>query len=49
VKAKIECAREFFVTLNEKSGDDVKYDVVTDYTELMQLVAGWRRGHFTPT
>ena len=38
--AKIECARKFFASLNEKHGQDVKYDVVTDYTELMQLVAG---------
>ncbi|OBI72036.1 type III restriction-modification system endonuclease [Mycobacterium sp. E740] len=37
-QAKIECARKFFKSLNEKNGDDVKYDVVTDYTELMQLV-----------
>ena len=38
--AKIECARKFFASLNGKSDKDVKYDVVTDYTELMQLVAG---------
>jgi type III restriction enzyme len=38
--AKIDCARKFFATLNEKLGHGVKYDVVTDYTELMQLVAG---------
>lgn len=38
--AKIECARKFFATLNEKHDQDVKYDVVTDYIELMQLVAG---------
>lgn len=37
-EAKIECAKKFFATLNEKNGDDVKYDVVTDYTKLMQLV-----------
>ncbi|MCW1825005.1 DEAD/DEAH box helicase family protein [Mycobacterium senegalense] len=37
-EAKIECARRFFKSLNEKNGEDVKYDVVTDYTELMQLV-----------
>ncbi|MCX6499547.1 MAG: DEAD/DEAH box helicase family protein [Arthrobacter sp.] len=36
--AKIECARKFFASLNEKNGDDVTYDVVTDYSELMQLV-----------
>ena len=39
-EAKIECARKFFAALNEKHGRDVKYDVVTDYTELMQLVKG---------
>jgi hypothetical protein len=38
--AKIECARKFFATLNERRGHGVKYDVVTDYTELMQIVAG---------
>jgi type III restriction enzyme len=38
--AKIECARKFFASFNEKHGQDVKYGVVTDYTELMQLVAG---------
>lgn len=37
--AKIECARKFFASLNDGPGQDVKYDVVTDYTELMQLVA----------
>ena len=36
--AKIECARKFFDSLNKKSGQDVTYNVVTDYTELMQLV-----------
>lgn len=36
--AKIECARKFFASLNDKNGQDVTYDVVTDYTELMQLV-----------
>lgn len=36
--AKIECARKFFDSLNEKNGQDVTYNVVTDYTELMQLV-----------
>ena len=38
-EAKIDCARKFFAKLTEKSGEDVKYDVVTDYTELMQLVS----------
>ena len=36
--AKIECARKFFASINAKNGQDVTYDVVTDYTELMQLV-----------
>lgn len=36
--AKIKCAREFFASLNKKNGHDVTYDVVTDYTKLMQLV-----------
>jgi type III restriction enzyme len=38
--AKIKCARKFFEALNEKNGQNVAYNVVTDYTELMQLVAG---------
>ncbi len=38
-KAKIECAREFFKALNAKNADDVTYDVVTDYDELMRLVS----------
>ena len=33
--AKIECVRKFFGSLSEKQGQDVKYDVVTDYDELM--------------
>ncbi|WP_445155079.1 type III restriction-modification system endonuclease [Arthrobacter sp. Hor0625] len=36
--AKIECARKFFASLNDKHGHDVTYNVVTDYSELMQLV-----------
>lgn len=36
--AKIECARKFFDSLNKKNGQDVTYNVVTNYTELMQLV-----------
>lgn len=36
--AKIECARKFFASLSEKNGQAVTYDVVTDYTKLMQLV-----------
>ena len=38
--AKIECARKFFASLNDKNGQNVTYDVVTDYGELMQLVSG---------
>ncbi|MGW8645622.1 type III restriction-modification system endonuclease [Micromonospora chalcea] len=37
-KGKIECARKFFAELNRKHAAAVKYDVVTDYTQLMQLV-----------
>jgi len=37
--AKIECARRFFASLNEKHSDEVKYDVVTDYSELITLVS----------
>lgn len=37
-QAKVECARRFFASLAEKNGEDVKYDVVTNYAELMQLV-----------
>lgn len=38
-KAKIECARKLFQKLNEEALDPgVKYDVVTNYSELMQLV-----------
>ncbi|WP_420452364.1 type III restriction-modification system endonuclease [Ilumatobacter sp.] len=36
--AKIECARKFFATLGESDERAVKYNVVTDYGELMQLV-----------
>lgn len=35
--AKIQCARKFFASV-ASNGKDVKYDVVTDYGELMQLV-----------
>ncbi|MCW2162890.1 type III restriction enzyme [Microbacterium hydrothermale] len=38
--AKIECARKFFAALNAKTDRDVTYDVVSDYSELMQLVKG---------
>jgi len=37
--AKIECARRFFAALSAKTYQDVTYDVVSDYSELMQLVA----------
>ncbi|MFV8141751.1 type III restriction-modification system endonuclease [Mycolicibacterium senegalense] len=37
-EAKIECARKFFASVNEKNGHDVMYHAVTNYTELMQLV-----------
>lgn len=36
--AKIECAKRFFASLNDPNGKSVRYDVVTDYSELMQLV-----------
>jgi type III restriction enzyme len=36
-EAKIKCARKFFESL---SGKDVTYDVVTDYSDLMQIVKG---------
>jgi type III restriction enzyme len=35
--AKIQCARKFFSSLGS-NGHSVTYDVVTDYSELMQLV-----------
>jgi type III restriction enzyme len=38
--AKIQCARKFFAALSKKSDQNMTYDVVTDYTELMQLVTG---------
>ena len=38
-KTKIECARKFFVEISQKlTADGVKYDVVTDYGKLMDLV-----------
>ncbi len=37
--AKIECAKKFFASLNDKSEDQgVKYDVVDSYDSLLQLV-----------
>lgn len=38
-KTKIECARKFFDKLNQDISEDaVKYDVVTDYGKLMEIV-----------
>ena len=38
-EAKIECARKFFASLNEKAGNEgVAYDVVSSYDALLQLV-----------
>jgi type III restriction enzyme len=40
-KTKIECARKFFAELNSKIDENrIKYDVVTDYAKLMDLVSG---------
>jgi type III restriction enzyme len=38
--AKIACARKFFAELSQKGNKSVTYDVVTDYSDLMQLVNG---------
>jgi type III restriction enzyme len=38
-EAKIECARKFFASLNDKADNNsVKYDVVKDYDSLLSLV-----------
>jgi type III restriction enzyme len=38
-KTKIECARKFFDEINQRISEDrVKYDVVTDYSKLMDVV-----------
>ncbi|GAB4288828.1 MAG: DEAD/DEAH box helicase family protein [Methylophaga sp.] len=38
-KTKIECARKFFDEINQQIAEDkVKYDVVTDYAKLMDVV-----------
>lgn len=38
-KTKIECARKFFEEISQKiSQDKVKYEVVTDYAKLMDIV-----------
>ena len=40
-KTKIECARKFFGEISQRVTDDrVKYDVVTDYAKLMDVVGG---------
>ena len=40
-KTKIECARKFFDEVNNKiAPDNVKYDVVSSYGKLMEIVAG---------
>lgn len=44
-EAKIECARKFFAELNRKHDQNVNYDVVTDYGQLMQLVGVGVEGH----
>jgi type III restriction enzyme len=36
-QAKIECARKFFAELNRRYPDSVRYEVVTDYDDLMRL------------
>lgn len=39
-QTKIECARKFFDKISQKvTKDKVKYDVITNYSELMDLVA----------
>ena len=39
-KTKIECARKFFIEISKKiSTNQVKYDVVTHYDQLMDIVA----------
>jgi type III restriction enzyme len=38
-KTKIECARKFFAEMNEQiETEKVKYDVVTDYAKLMDII-----------
>jgi type III restriction enzyme len=38
-KTKIECARKFFDEISQPITEDrVKYDVVTDYAKLMDVV-----------
>ena len=39
-KSKIDCARKFFNELGRQiNQDNVKYDVVTDYEKLMEIVS----------
>ncbi|MDC0069140.1 hypothetical protein OAL10_10160, partial [Gammaproteobacteria bacterium] len=39
-KIKIACARKYFTEISQKISDNkVKYDVVTDYGKLMDLVS----------
>lgn len=38
-EAKIQCAKKFFASIAAKPDQAVKYDVVTDYSELLQLVS----------
>ena len=39
-KSKIDCARKFFSELGRQiNQDNVKYDVVTDYGKLMEIVS----------
>ena len=38
---KIECARKFFEEINQRVEEDkVKYEVVTDFGKLMEIVGG---------
>lgn len=37
-ETKIECARKFFSELTKRGGSGVRYDVVTDYADLISLV-----------
>ena len=40
-EAKIECARKFFASLNDKADNNgVRYDVVDSYDSLIQLIGG---------
>lgn len=42
-KTKIKCARKFFAEINQRiENDTVKYDVVTDYAKLMDIVRSAR-------